>query len=179
MTLHQEETASSCPLSLQPADHKTEPVGPTKLPKPLDVRVPNRVEQAGAFPWPERFFNRRKLPREWENTPWLYATLRDMEQDLKCPEEEDILRSLRTEENWAPDQFRLDIFLDILRGRTLQQLEEGGEGVPETKVALLIDSNKLDSKPVFRPFLGGLSARQLLKEATKAVGHTDFRRAVE
>ncbi|UQC91350.1 uncharacterized protein CLUP02_16884 [Colletotrichum lupini] len=151
-----------------PADHRTEAVGPTKLPKPLDVQVPNRVEQAGAFPWPERFFNRRKLPREWENTPWLYATLRDMEQDLKWPEEEDILRSLRTEENWAPDQFRLDIFLDILRGRTLQQLEEGAYGVPETKVALLIDSNTLGSEPVLRPFLGGLSARQLLKEAAKA-----------
>ncbi|KAK1484048.1 hypothetical protein CTAM01_13154 [Colletotrichum tamarilloi] len=167
MTLHQEKTASSCSLSPQPADPKTEPVGPTKLPKPLDVQVPNRVEQAGPFPWPERFFNRRKLPREWENTPWLYATLRDMEQDLKCPEEEDILRSLRTEENWAPDQFRLDIFLDILRGRTLQQLEEGAYDVPGTKVALLIDSNNLGREPVFRPFLGGLSARQFLREATK------------
>ncbi|KAL0766965.1 hypothetical protein CaCOL14_010536 [Colletotrichum acutatum] len=97
-----------------------------------------------------------------------------MEQDLKCPEEEDILRSLRTEENWAPDQFRLDVFLDIIQGRTLQQLEEDGDGVPETKVALLIDSNNVGSKPEFRPLLGGLSARQLLREATKERYELDY-----
>ncbi|KAK1675424.1 hypothetical protein BDP55DRAFT_744274 [Colletotrichum godetiae] len=167
MTLQRTDTAPSRPLSPQPVDYRIEPVGPIELPKPLDVRIPNRAEQVGAFPWPERFFNRRKLPKDWENTPWLYATLREMKQNLKCPEEEDILRSLRTEENWVPDQFRLDTFLDILCGRTLQQLEEDEEGVPETKVALLIDSNNLGIEPVFRPFLGGLSARQLLREATK------------
>ncbi|KAK1724434.1 uncharacterized protein BDZ83DRAFT_700424 [Colletotrichum acutatum] len=174
MTLPRLGKASSYPSSAHSADAITEPVEPTKLPKPLDVRIPNRVEQAGPFPWPERFFNRRKLPSDWENTPWLYATLRDMEQDLKCPEEEDILRSLRTEENWAPDQFRLDVFLDIIQGRTLQQLEEDGDGVPETKVALLIDSNNVGSKPEFRPLLGGLSARQLLREATKERYELDY-----
>ncbi|KAK7456631.1 hypothetical protein Landi51_01907 [Colletotrichum acutatum] len=174
MTLHRLGKASSYSSSAHSADAITEPVEPTKLPKPLDVRIPNRVEQAGPFPWPERFFNRRKLPSDWENTPWLYATLRDMEQDLKCPEEEDILRSLRTEENWAPDQFRLDVFLDIIQGRTLQQLEEDGDGVPETKVALLIDSNNVGSKPEFRPLLGGLSARQLLREATKERYELDY-----
>ncbi|OHF00950.1 hypothetical protein CORC01_03778 [Colletotrichum orchidophilum] len=130
----------------------------------MDVQVPNR---AGAFAWPERFFNRRKFPSGWENSSWLEARLKAVGLTLADAEEEHLLHSLRTAENWAADKFRLDLFLDVLRGATLRQLVEEDDSVPENKVALLIDSNNIGTSPVFRPFLGGLTARQLLREASK------------
>ncbi|KAK1546377.1 hypothetical protein CPAR01_00344 [Colletotrichum paranaense] len=167
MALHRTEEASSLPNPHQPATARMKSAQATKLPKPMDVRVPNKADQAGAYAWPERFFVRRILPRDWENAPWLKARVEDVAQSLEDPEEEDLVHSLRTEENWFPDKFRVDSLTDILRGATLRQLEKGDDGVPETKVALLIDSNNIDSDPVFRPFLGSLSAREFLREAIK------------
>ncbi|GJC88040.1 hypothetical protein ColLi_10878 [Colletotrichum liriopes] len=144
----------------------SEPLVLTELPKRKNVK---KSGHAGAFTWPERFFVREAIPPLWENTPFFAATLRvrDTDEALEDPVDEDLIHSLKTEENWAPDTYRIESFLDIFQGATLRKLQNGEETVPTDAVALLIDGNNIKGQPRFRSFLGGLSAGGLLNELTK------------
>lgn len=77
---------------------------------------------------------------------------------------------LRTEENWAPDRYRIDCILDIVWEASLRKLREGDEGAQREKIALLIDGNNSGAQPTFREFLGGLTAQELYEELRKQVG---------
>ncbi|KAK2017293.1 hypothetical protein LZ32DRAFT_665116 [Colletotrichum eremochloae] len=120
------------------------------------------------YSWPRRFYSRQLISESWENTPWVQTILRHISQTADIFEDEaDILNFLRTEENWSPDQSRVDAFLGLFRGATLQKLQCGDQSVPKDKVALLIDGNCSENRPRLRPFLGGLTAKNLLEELTK------------
>ncbi|KAK1981825.1 hypothetical protein LZ30DRAFT_70477 [Colletotrichum cereale] len=138
------------------------PIAPTKLSRPKNDKKGGHY---GAFTWPERFFLRDVIPPAWENTPSIKEPLQL--QDVTEAENKDLLHPLKTQENWAPETYRIECFLDIFHDATLRKLEIGEETVPSDAVALLIDGNNKKGRPQFRSFLKGLSAKDLLRELTK------------
>ncbi|KAK1952032.1 hypothetical protein LY78DRAFT_687073 [Colletotrichum sublineola] len=81
--------------------------------------------------------------------------------------ENDISIFLRTEENWAPDQYRIDCVLDVTREATIKKLLDRDASAQKEKIALLIDGNTSGPEPHLRGFLGGLSAQDLYDELSK------------
>ncbi|KZL83148.1 hypothetical protein CI238_06516 [Colletotrichum incanum] len=136
----------------------------------LEQRLPSTNYQPGLYSWPKCFCSRREISRSWENSPWIRAVWRfanEVADDLE--DEEDLLFFLKSEENWVPDRHHLDAILNLFRGETLKKLRDGNNSIPNDKIALLIDGNYSDEGIRLRPFLGGLSAKQLFDELIKKV----------
>ncbi|EFQ34529.1 uncharacterized protein GLRG_09673 [Colletotrichum graminicola M1.001] len=140
------------------------PEPPEKVPRPRHVHLSARHRYDGAFSWPPRFFDDHQggFSRSWENSP--YIDLLSYAREL---EGNDISIFLRTEENWAPDQQRVDSVLDITREATIQNLLDRDERAQKEKIALLIDGNASGPGPHLRDFLGGLTAQALYDELSK------------
>ncbi|KAK1724437.1 uncharacterized protein BDZ83DRAFT_731188 [Colletotrichum acutatum] len=137
---------------------------PAGLPKPKDVQISQVNKRSGAFSWPSRFFLRENISVSWENSPFIAEDLKSTTAEL---EGDDVGFMLSTEENWAPDRYRIDCILDIVREANLKKLREGDEGAQRDKIALLIDGNNSGARPSFRKFLGGLNAQELYEELRK------------
>lgn len=149
---------------LRSVDGSDKPAG---LPKPKDVQISRVNKRSGAFSWPSRFFLRENISVSWENSPFIAEDLKSTAAEL---EGDDVGFMLRTEENWAPDRYRIDCILDIVWEASLRKLREGDEGAQREKIALLIDGNNSGAQPTFREFLGGLTAQELYEELRKQVG---------
>jgi len=136
----------------------------TPVPRPRHVHLPDHDRYDGAFSWPPRFFHGRQggFSRSWENSPYidLFSYARELGEN-------DISIFLRTEENWAPDQQRIDCVLDVTREATIQNLLDRDERAQKEKIALLIDGNVSGPEPLLRDFLGGLTAQALYDELSK------------
>lgn len=128
-----------------------------------------RSALAGNFSWPLRYFERGELSVSWENQAWI-DTPQGLDQDLGRSAATLVLNA---EPRWPADKYRAKILEDFLHDATVQKLEDGHPSVPNHKVALLIDGNKLKADPELRKFLEGLSARDLLVELKKKVGNID------
>lgn len=143
---------------------------PSPLLEPRDAQRTNEngQGQVGAFLWPQRFFTRQSISRNWENSPYITAILKNTNVPLTLeePGEEDNIFFLRTEENWAADKYRVAPLIAFLRGATITELQHGdikdvrGNG----NTAIIIDGNISHGKGRFRPYLGSLSPLRLLEE---------------
>ncbi|KAK2023704.1 hypothetical protein LX32DRAFT_132344 [Colletotrichum zoysiae] len=140
------------------------PDPPVGLPRPRAVHVSAHHKHGGAFSWPSRFFDGRRgeFSRSWENSPYI-----ELLSDARELGENDISIFLRTEENWAPDQHRIDSVLDITSEATIQKLLDRDGSAQKEKIALLIDGNLSGPEPRLRDFLGGLTAQALYDELSK------------
>ncbi|WQF86607.1 hypothetical protein CDEST_11621 [Colletotrichum destructivum] len=142
----------------------TGPLVNTELRNATDPQLSAKSKYPGAFSWPSRFFEVRQdnFPKDWENLPFT-AALGIETQEL---EENDISRLVWTEENWAPDQHRVDCLLGITQASeaTIQKLIDRDESVHQHKIALLIDGNDSGPDSRLREFFGGLSPQALFDE---------------
>ncbi|TQN67194.1 hypothetical protein CSHISOI_08257, partial [Colletotrichum shisoi] len=143
------------------------PTGPlvnTELRNAIDPQISAKYKYSGAFSWPRRFFEVRQdnVSKDWENLPFTEILGKDTQE----PEEDHISRLVWTEENWAPDQHRVDCVLGITQASeaTIQKLIDRDESVPQQKIALLIDGNDAGPQLRLREFLGGLSPQALFDE---------------
>ncbi|KAK1995406.1 hypothetical protein LX36DRAFT_163325 [Colletotrichum falcatum] len=141
-----------------------EPESPGEERRLRHVHVPVHRKYGGAFSWPPRFFDRRQggFSRSWENSPYIGLLL-----DARELAENDISFFLGTEQNWAPDQHRIDCVLDVTCEATIQKLLDRDESAQQEKIALLIDGNLSGPEPHLRGFLGGLTAQALFDELSK------------
>lgn len=127
--------------------------------------ISGRSTWINPFSWPQRFFEKRLIAKEWENSP--RATTRFQTADQNG----DINFLLNTEEEWASNKSHIDAVLDIFCGQTLLELQSPVASIPDDrKTALVIDGNINDpAGPHLRPFVGGLTSRELLRELREKV----------
>ncbi|KAE9571322.1 hypothetical protein CGMCC3_g12527 [Colletotrichum fructicola] len=125
--------------------------------------ISGRSTWINPFSWPQRFFEKKLIAKEWENSP--RATTRFQTADQNG----DINFLLNTEEEWASNKSHIDAVLDIFCGQTLLELQSPVASIPDDrKTALVIDGNINDpAGPHLRPFAGGLTSRELLRELRK------------
>ncbi|KAF3806869.1 hypothetical protein GCG54_00007119 [Colletotrichum gloeosporioides] len=138
--------------------HSHRPPWETYLPP-----ISGRSTWINPFSWPRRFFEKKLIAKEWENSP--RATTRFQTADQNG----DINFLLNTEEEWASNKFHIDAVLDIFCGQTLLELESPVASIPDDrKTALVIDGNTNNpAGPHLRPFAGGLTSQELLRELRK------------
>ncbi|KAL3293589.1 transcription factor SEF1 [Colletotrichum asianum] len=110
-----------------------------------------------------RFFQKKLIAKEWENSPRATTRFRTADQNG------DVNFLLNTEEEWASNKSHIDAVLDIFCGQTLLELQSPVKSAPDgRKTALLIDGNNNNpSGPHLRPFTGGLTSHGLLRELRK------------
>lgn len=149
------------------------PLSAPSLPRtpPLKVRtLEGEHGPVGAFSWPWRFFERQMISESWENSPWITSIFNslDVEHELRDPDHENMIFFFKTEENWAPDRYRVQSLMDLFQGETLHRLRTR-DRVPEDGVALLLDGNNTGDRPQFRSFKVGLSSSALLEQLLKKV----------
>lgn len=123
--------------------------------------------QLQPFSWPEKFLVRQVFSKHWENSPLIqsYPNLKY----LGSSSDDELTFPLRTEDNWAADEIRVEAIDNLVEGATIGKLLGRDDSIPETKTALLIDGNITNDKPQLRTFVGGLSASELMKELMKNV----------
>ncbi|KXH47345.1 hypothetical protein CSIM01_05282 [Colletotrichum simmondsii] len=139
-------------------------------------RVGNDNHVHNAFQWPERFFLRNPISYKWENLPWIAAKLNGVPLTSSGGE---IAHFFESEQNWAADTYHTDAILDLFHGESLAMLQSDAEDVPTNKVALIIDGNISTGTPRLRPFKGGLSASEFLRELCEKSNEAQLKRYCE
>ncbi|KAH9232580.1 hypothetical protein K456DRAFT_1739449 [Colletotrichum gloeosporioides 23] len=122
-----------------------------------------RSVPTGPFSWPLEFSERGSIPVSWENSPWIAQ----FEEDAQELGQSDASLLLVTEPRWPADRHRVKSLQDILHDATVQKLQDEHFTIPDRKLALIIDGNRVEGDVRIRKFLGGLCARKLLVELKK------------
>lgn len=140
--------------------------------RPPCQQHPHPREALGSFmlsllyKWPDRYPNRQPISKVCENTPRIMRGLAPGE--ILKPE--DLLQFVHTDLNSASDKHRIDTIRDILGEATVERLLSDDGSLELKPVALLIDGNISNGRPELRPWLGGLTAKQLYGVLSKDVG---------